>query len=106
MINTATQADRDGDRYAIRLARHTGLVLGGRTRYLHVQGSLASCVEAQARAQRHNYLFGWWGIVSVLGRNWAALLHNERAAAHLWALASGESSAKVTVAAEGSPRAG
>ena len=77
-------ADRDGDRFAIRLTTHTGLVLGGWSRHQQVSGTFEYCIQAYQRAQRHNVVLGWWSIAFVF--NSRALSANKRAATQLCAL--------------------
>jgi hypothetical protein len=82
------RADRKGERYAIRLTTHSGLLLVGRSRWHNVQGSYDECVDAYRRSQTHNLLLGWWGIASLAFFNWVALVNNRRALSALRTLAN------------------
>lgn len=86
-----TRATRQGDVYGVLVRRHTGMILIGQTRTTPVRGSLEQCRAALKAAQRHNFLFGWWGIISLLVYNPMAIGGNVRAKSDLEALAAGSS---------------
>jgi len=52
-----------------------------------VVGTYDQCTADYANAQRHNLIFGWWSVVSILFFNWFALISNLNAANALKKLA-------------------
>ena len=81
------RASRSGDQFAIRLTRHTGMIIVGQSRTAVTRGSLEDCLAAYKSAQLHNLTLGWWGIISLIIWNPMALINNTRAKAELKALA-------------------
>jgi hypothetical protein len=47
------------------------------------QGTYEQCMAEYASAQRHNLIFGWWSITSIIFGNWFALIQNFRRANQL-----------------------
>ncbi|CAM4130818.1 hypothetical protein MB901379_00977 [Mycobacterium basiliense] len=65
-----------GDRFYLKLIRHTGIVLLWQQQTYTVTGTLQDCEAAYRSAQRHNLLGGWWSLTSLLAFNWVALISN------------------------------
>lgn len=63
------------------LHKHTGMLIIMRTSRVTVQGTLAECEAAFQRVQRHNLMFGWWGLISLSLMNWIAIVGNRKAIA-------------------------
>lgn len=68
-------------RFKIVLHKHTGMLIIMRTARVPVQGTLAELEAAFHKAQRHNLMFGWWGLLSLSVMNWIAIVGNRRAIA-------------------------
>lgn len=75
--------------YALTLRRHTGLLVLMQRRRYTVKGTLAQCEAAYKKAQTHNFVFGWWGVLSMLIFNWIAIFGNVSAMGKLRQVANG-----------------
>jgi hypothetical protein len=82
---TNTSASR---RFQIVLRKHTGILVLMRTQTIRLQGTLEQLEAAYRSAQRHNYVAGWWGVLSLLCMNWIAILSNRSAMASIRQLAA------------------
>lgn len=69
--------------YRLRVIKHTGMLLAWQQSTRQYTGTYEQCMAEYDKAQRHNLLFGWWSIASILFFNWFALVSNSRAAAQL-----------------------
>src|SRR5262245_24744570 len=59
--------------FAVRLMKHTGLVMLFLNQQYTVTGTYAQCEAAIRQAQIHNLTAGWWSMLSVVAMNWIAL---------------------------------
>jgi hypothetical protein len=64
-----------------------------RTQTFTVKGTLEQCEAAYKKAQLHNLLAGWWGLISMLVMNWIVIFGNMSAMSKLRALAAAPSGA-------------
>ena len=69
--------------YHLRIIQHTGMLLAWHQSTRQYVGTYEQCLAEYEKAQRHNLLFGWWSIASILFFNWYALIANSRAAGQL-----------------------
>jgi hypothetical protein len=76
-----------GDRYYIRLLKHTGALILWHQQSFAVTGTLQECEAAYRSAQTHNLLAGWWSMVSLFLMNWIALFSNMSAIRKVRAMA-------------------
>lgn len=65
-----------GDRYYIRLLKHTGALIFWQQQSVSVTGTLQECEAAYRMAQTHCLAAGWWSMASLLVMNWIALFSN------------------------------
>jgi len=65
-------------KYSVVVRRHTGLLIFWLTKWRTFTGSLAQLEEELRRAQRHNWILGWWSWFSWL-LNLLAIRHNNKA---------------------------
>ena len=65
-----------GDRYYIRLIKHTGALILWHQHSFAVSGTLQECEAAYRSAQIYNLALGWWSMFSLLLMNWIALFSN------------------------------
>ncbi|HEX4215376.1 MAG TPA: hypothetical protein VIA06_18810 [Candidatus Dormibacteraeota bacterium] len=80
-----------GGRYFLTLRRHTGMVVYWQTRRTRFEGGYETLMREYQAAQRHNLMFGWWSISSILFFNWLILFQNQRAKRQLDQLVAGPS---------------
>lgn len=82
-MEQTTQPTERPELYQLRLIRHTGMLVLWHQSIRTYQGTYEQCMAAYASAQRHNLIFGWWSIVSIIFSNWFALIQNFRSANQL-----------------------
>lgn len=83
------QVGGPGQRYFLNLRRHTGMLILWQTRRGRFEGSYEALKREYAAAQRHNLLFGWWSISSIILMNWLTLFQNYRAMQQLNRMVAG-----------------
>jgi Protein of unknown function (DUF2510) len=76
-----------GDRYYIRLIKHTGALFLWHQQSYTVTGSLQECEAAYRSAQIYNLAIGWWSMFSLLLMNWITLISNMSAIRKVRAMA-------------------
>ena len=69
--------------YGLQFIRHTGMLVLWHQSSRTYQGTYEQCMAEYASAQRHNLIFGWWSITSIIFGNWFALIQNFRRANQL-----------------------
>ncbi len=79
-LTGTTEPTGSEKRYHLRVIQHTGFLLGWHQSTRQVVGTYDHCMAEYAKAQRHNLIFGWWGVASILFLNWFALISNLNAA--------------------------
>lgn len=78
-----------GDRYYLRLIKHTGALIFWQQQSYTVTGNLQECEAAYRSAQTHNLVAGWWSLLSAFLMNWIALLSNMSAIRKVRTMARG-----------------
>ena len=73
--------------FRIKLQRQTGMLVLNQRSWKVYGGTFEQLSEQYRKAQIHNLLFGWWGIISFF-LNFAALLGNRSAMQELTKLAA------------------
>jgi hypothetical protein len=67
------------------------MVVYWQTRRTRFEGGYETLMREYQAAQRHNLMFGWWSISSILFFNWLILFQNQRAKRQLDQLVAGPS---------------
>jgi hypothetical protein len=62
--------------FQVRTTTHTGGLAFWFNQSRTVHGTHDECVAALRKAQTHNFIFGWWSLLSILFMNWIAIGEN------------------------------
>lgn len=62
--------------FQVRVTTHTGGLVFWFNQSRTVHGTRSECVAALNKAQTHNFIFGWWSVLSILFMNWIAIGEN------------------------------